>query len=1334
VRAELAKMMPEQAFSAVGYAGACPLDPMKKARKSSVGTQWRCPARLRGATTELERGAQALAAEIDERRAAEQALHDTIRLTRLQLAAVGDVGQAEELLTGDVEGLARKLTELAASAIGCERVNVWLFDDSETSLHCIDLFEATPARHSAGLVLKESEYRREFQALKGARYVDAHDALTDPRTAGYVETYVKPLRITSMLDTVIQVSGKHLGLLCFEHVDRPHRWEQHEISFAGHLADKLALALFSRRRRQAEEELRASESRFKSIYNSVSDAIFVHDVATGAILDVNARATEMFGFARAEILARDVGALSAGTQPYTQAEALHRMSSTAAPGSQSFEWYFRAGDGRYFWGEVSLRRAEFGAKEVVLATVRDVSERKRQGDELRASEARFRMLVEQAPEAILVYDCDQGRLVEANTNAGILFGCSRDELLQRGPLHYYAPHQVDGRAAADCDAEYRERALKGEGVTFERRIRRPGGGEDVVCEVRLTRLPTAAGHLLRASFIDVTQRRLAEDQLRFANTLLASEIESTPDGVLVIEVEPGRVSFNRKYLDMWKLSAETARRMGPDETLEAMLQQLRDPEEFRAEMIRFRHNPESAIHREIDLADGRVFECHTGAMQGSAGRALGQIAFFRDVTERRRAAEALRESRQLLEGILNAMPVRVFWKDSALNILGCNAAFARDAGFDDPKDAIGKDDYQMAWREQADLYRADDRRILEGGAPKLLIEEPQTTAAGTRVTLLTSKLPLRRSTGEVYGLLGMYMDISDRKRMEDELRTSESRFRAVSETAQDAIIMIDAAGKVGYWNPAATRILGYAREEMMGRDVHALLTPSRYRGRADEGMKGFAATGRGGAIGKTLELAAVRKDGVEIPVELSVASMRLGEEWHAVAILRDITERKQADERIRMMARRDFLTGLANRAEFVERLQEEIARADRNQTGFAILYLDLDHFKDVNDTLGHPIGDSLLQSVGQRLSSVVREADIVARFGGDEFAIIEVDAREPSDAASLANKVLEKLREPFSIQGNDIHIGASIGIDMYGRARPSAETLLSHADVALYRAKSEGRDDYRFFTEEMDGEVRERVALARDLREGMARGEFFLMYQPQVDIETGQIKTFEALVRWRHPSRGLVSPAGFIDAAEKSGLIVPLGHWILHEACRQTKEWLDAGLAPPRIAVNLSAVQLKTPRALEQEIHAILAKTGLPAELLELELTESVLLDSSPERRGVLLRLRDKGVRIALDDFGTGYSSLGYLSDFPIDLIKIAQTFMLDLRVKSGNAAIVRAAIGLANELGLQVVVEGVETKEQLKMITSWGARVVQGYCFSKPVSAAEVSALLHQGKMTPRH
>jgi predicted signal transduction protein with EAL and GGDEF domain len=363
----------------------------------------------------------------------------------------------------------------------------------------------------------------------------------------------------------------------------------------------------------------------------------------------------------------------------------------------------------------------------------------------------------------------------------------------------------------------------------------------------------------------------------------------------------------------------------------------------------------------------------------------------------------------------------------------------------------------------------------------------------------------------------------------------------------------------------------------------------------------------------------------------------------------------------------------------------------------------------------------------------MRETDTVARFGGDEFAIVATDALEPADVAILADRVLTVISKPFSINGNEIRTGASIGIAAYGADSVDAESLLAHADVALYRAKAEGRGTFRFFTDAMDSEVRTRVSLEAELRIAITARQFFLAYQPQVDSDTNRIVGVEALVRWRHPARGTLSPGSFVSVAEKSGLIVALGHWIMHEACRQMKEWLDAGIAPPLIAVNLSGVQFKTPRELETDIGAILAETGLPPERLELELTESVLMETSLENNDVLLRLQKAGLHVAIDDFGTGYSSLDYLRRFPVDRIKIAQNFVVGLDGSvSGDAAIVRAAIGLAHELDLKVVVEGVETAEQLRLVKSWGCRVVQGYYFSKPKPAEEITAILRIGRLVP--
>jgi diguanylate cyclase (GGDEF)-like protein len=431
--------------------------------------------------------------------------------------------------------------------------------------------------------------------------------------------------------------------------------------------------------------------------------------------------------------------------------------------------------------------------------------------------------------------------------------------------------------------------------------------------------------------------------------------------------------------------------------------------------------------------------------------------------------------------------------------------------------------------------------------------------------------------------------------------------------------------------------------------------------------------------------------------------------------------------KISWLARYDILTGLANRGVFAEAVQHEIARAQRDGTSFAVLYLDLDHFKGINDTLGHPIGDQLLQSVAQRLRANVREIDTVSRFGGDEFAMIAADLREPADAATLSLKVLSALAEPVTIQNIEVRSGASVGIAVYGPESTSAEALLAHADIALYRAKSEGRGTYRFFTDAMDAEVRTEFMLGAELRDAIVSDQLYLEYQPQVDIYTGQIIGVEVLVRWLHPTRGVVSPGVFIPVAEKSGLIVALGRWVMKESCRQMKEWLDAGVAPPLIAVNLSTLQFKTPRELERDIDAVLAETGVPPHMLELELTESVLMDASREHSDVLLRLRKAGFRIAIDDFGTGYSSLDYLRRFPVDRIKIAQQFMFDPTEGAGDA-IIRAAIALAHELKLDVIVEGVETAKQLYRVKSCGGREVQGYYFSKPVRAQAMTALLRKG------
>jgi diguanylate cyclase (GGDEF)-like protein/PAS domain S-box-containing protein len=570
-----------------------------------------------------------------------------------------------------------------------------------------------------------------------------------------------------------------------------------------------------------------------------------------------------------------------------------------------------------------------------------------------------------------------------------------------------------------------------------------------------------------------------------------------------------------------------------------------------------------------------------------------------------------------------------------------------------------------------------------------------------------------------------------RERTKASLQRSEEQFRTVSETVLDAIIMIGIDGRIRFWNPSAERIFGYSAAEAEGKSIHEWLTPPRYRDEAKRGMEGFVATGKGPILGRTVELPATRKDGVEIEVELAINAMSLGGDRYAVGIARDITERKRESVEIERMASHDMLTGLPNRRLFIEALEFAIRRARRSGQLFAVFSLDLDRFKDVNDTIGHPGGDRFLQAVADRLQASVRDFDTVARFGGDEFAAIQTDIREPADAAVLAEKLVEVLAKPFSIDGNDVHSGTSIGIAVHGLDSPDAETMLAHADVALYRAKAVGRGTYRFYTDAMDAEVRARVALDNELRAGLAADQFFLVYQPQVDV-AGRIVGIEALARWRHPERGVIEPARFIPAAERSGLIITLGAWVFREACRQTKTWIDAGVAAPRVAVNVSALQFKNPLELEKSIIAIVGESGVPPNVLELELTESALMEASLDHNEVLHRLRGSGFRIAIDDFGNGYSSLDYLRRFPVDLIKIPQNFIADVGVTGEDAPIVRATIGLGRELGITVLAEGVETACQFALLKQWGCQEIQGYYFAEPLPPDDIVPLLRAGTIEP--
>ena len=555
-----------------------------------------------------------------------------------------------------------------------------------------------------------------------------------------------------------------------------------------------------------------------------------------------------------------------------------------------------------------------------------------------------------------------------------------------------------------------------------------------------------------------------------------------------------------------------------------------------------------------------------------------------------------------------------------------------------------------------------------------------------------------------------------RKQGDEKLRKLS---RAVEQSA-NAVLITDRAGIIEYINPWFTKITGYLPEELVGKTTRILRSsethPETHKRMWDTLLSGKEWQG---------ELHNAKKNGELYWCLQTISPLKneAGEVTHFVAITEDISERKQTEKTIRHLAFHDALTGLPNRRLFRDRLNQVAVAGERSKTTFALVLLDLDHFKTVNDTLGHGAGDELLQIIGERLKDSIRSGDTLARMGGDEFALLAVDVLHLDDVARLARKMLDALLPPVNVRGHDIYLTTSIGITLYPADSNDVDVLIKNADIALYRAKELGRNNFQFFTRDMNSAMLHRLNLENSMRQAIERQEFMLHYQPQVDLASGAIHCVEALIRWQHPELGLVPPSQFIPLAEETGMIGLIGEWVLRTACMQGKAWESAGLAI-RVAVNLSARQFRE-GDLAEKITAILRDTGLTPSLLEVEMTEGVLMQDTAQASATLDALHHMGLQISIDDFGTGYSSLSYLKRLPIDILKIDQSFVRDIHTDPDDRAIVTAVIALAHSLKLKVVAEGVETEDQLAFLRERACDFMQGYLFSRPIPADDVTQLL---------
>ena len=633
------------------------------------------------------------------------------------------------------------------------------------------------------------------------------------------------------------------------------------------------------------------------------------------------------------------------------------------------------------------------------------------------------------------------------------------------------------------------------------------------------------------------------------------------------------------------------------------------------------------------------------------------------------------------------------------------------------------------------LETFDNLAVAVPGVPTLIIAGPKDVKVALEALRHGAKDYLLEDHLDNDSFVRAIRNMAERKAAEEMLFTEKERAQVTLNSIGDAVLSTDLEGKVTYLNVVAEKITGWTREEAAGKDIDEVFRIIDGSTREPCANPLRTAIQKNRTVGLTPNCILIRRDGAEFAIDDSAAPIhdQHGLATGAVIVFHDVSVARALGAEMSHLAQHDTLTNLPNRTLLQDRLTQAIATASRKDSRIAVLFLDLDGFKNINDSLSHATGDRLLQLVAKRLLAAVRTSDTVCRLGGDEFVILLSEVAHAGDAGVKAGKILSALSAPFEIEQVTLRVTGSIGVSTYPEDGQSAELLIRNADLAMYQAKEKGRSNCQFFEKDMNVRAVERHSIEGDLRFALERDEFVMHYQPKIDLKTGEITGVEALVRWQHPERGLVGPLQFISIAEDCGLMLPIGKWVLRESCRQAKAWQDTGLPPIDMAVNVSSVEFRNDEFLES-VSTILTETRLEPRYLELELTESVLMQHAEFSVPLLQKLKAMGLRLAIDDFGTGYSSLSYLRQFPIDTLKVDQSFIHEINADTDEATIISAVINMGCRMKHRVIAEGVETAEQLAFLRAHGCDEGQGYYFARPMPAVETAKLLELGMASTIH